>query len=286
VATAARRLLFTQQRNISPDFSFINPNFNVVIVTRNGTTSDYHSLQAQYRAHWKRGLQALLNYTWAHAIDEVSNEINSFDLQRGNSSFDVRHNFSAAATYDVPAPRSTVLRSILRNWSLDAIVRAQSGRPVDVTAGSFVTPNGDFIFVRPDIVSGTPLYIPDPSVPGGRRFNSEAFTLPPDNPNLPGFPARQGTLSRNVLRELPLYQVDIALGRRFDITEKLKLQLKAEAFNVFNHPNFSNYDDFFFPGSTTFGVPRATLNNALLGLSALYQVGGPRSIQLSIKLSF
>ena len=124
------------------------------------------------------------------------------------------------------------------------------------------------------------MYLSDPTVAGGRRFNGAAFKVPPAG--------RQGTLGRNVLRGLPLSQVDFALRRQFRLTERLNLQFRAEAFNVLNHPNFGA------PGTsvtapTTLGVPGQMLTNSLGGLSglnALYQIGGPRSLQFAVKLQF
>ena len=280
VASAGRRLLTTQRLNSKPDFSPVNPNFDQVFVTSNGPTSDYHSLQAQYKARFQRDGQALVNYTWSHAIDEVSDEISNL-FERGNASFDVRHNLSAALVYNVPTPTSRgVIHRILRDWSLYSIVTAQSGRPVNIRAGSrrIVTSDGGVLSARPDVIAGVPLYVSDPTVPGGRRFNAAAFRNPPTG--------RQGSFGRNVLRELALYQVDVALRRNFNFGEKMKMQLKVEAFNVLNHPSFSRYNSNFTPGSATFGVPSSTLNNALIGFSSLYQIGGPRSIQLSLRLSF
>jgi len=180
-------------------------------------------------------------------------------------------------SYNVPTARAgKVGRAVLGNWGLDAIIHAQSAYPVDLSAGTVVI-NGESISIRPDLVAGVPLYLSDPTVPGGRRFNSAAFKVPPAG--------RQGTLGRNVLRGLPLSQVDFALRRQFHLTEHLKLQFRAEAFNIFNHPNFGT------PGTsvtapTTLGVPSQMLTNSLGGLNALYQIGGPRSLQFAMKLQF
>jgi hypothetical protein len=265
-----------------------NSNFATILYTWNGPTSDYHSLQAQYKARFKRGLQALVSYTWSHAIDDVSSDIGSLVLSRGNADFDVRHNLSAAVTYDLPTPTNTpILKHMLGNWFMDGIVHAQTGRPLNVSGGSTII-DGATMSVRPDYVLGQPLYIYDPSVPGGRRFNPAAFTTPPFNPAYPTA-RQQGNFGRNVLRELPLTQIDFSLGRNFKLMENLKLQFKAEMFNAFNHPMFSGYGTTFTTPST-FGVPTQTLRYGLssqgTGLSSLYQMGGPRSVQLSLKLTF
>ena len=114
-------------------------------------------------------------------------------LSRGNADFDVRHNLSAAVTYNLPSPNGApVLKHVFGNWFVDGIVHAQSGLPVNVTAASYTVVDGMYVYVRPNYVPGQPLYIYDSSVPGGRRFNSAAFTTAYD-PAYPDIRSR-GTL--------------------------------------------------------------------------------------------
>jgi hypothetical protein len=199
----------------------------------------------------------------------------------------VRHNLSAALTWALPAMRTGgILRPLLRDWSIDAIVHAQSGLPQNIFGfgGTVVLEDGRSVNPRPDVVPGEPYYLDDPSVPGGRRFNAAAFRAPQPNPATPNVPV-QGNFGRNVLRGLPIYQTDLAVGRTFAIARGLRAQIKAQAFNVFNHPMFGNYG--LQPNvPATFGVPSATLSRGLGGLSALYQLGGPRSMQFSLRLLF
>ena len=78
--------------------------------------------------------------------------------------------------------------------------------------------------------------------------------------------------------------MNLAVRREFPIHERLKLQFRAEAFNIFNHPNFGSIDAEF--GSSTFGQATATLANSLGIQNPLYQTGGPRSMQFALKLVF
>jgi hypothetical protein len=290
VGNASRRLLTSQTHNQPQNGTSgprPNPNFGEIMYTTNGPTSDYHALQTQYQRRLTRGLQALVSYTWAHAIDEVSIEAFDYSLLRGNSDFDVRHNLSAAATYQLPRIlRDTFLDPIFRDWSVDMIIHAQSGYPVDVFGGTSFSlrEDGSRLRVRPDVIPGVPLYTQDPNVAGGRRFNSAAFVAVPNRPGTT-VPSRPGSLGRNVLRELPIYQVDLALGRKFPMGEKWRVELKGEVFNVSNHPNFALYGGIFTTPST-FGVPSRTLNQGLGGLNALHQIGGPRSMQFSVRISY
>ena len=125
-------------------------------------------------------------------------------------------------------------------------------------------------------------------MPGGHRFNPAAFTNVPVDAN--GFAARQGTFGRNVMRGFGETQLDFGIHRKFNFTERVGLQFQAEFFNIFNHPNFGSVDGYLgdYPGA--FGQATSTLAHSLgsetVGFNPLYQVGGPRSIQLALKLIF
>jgi len=100
----------------------------------------------------------------------------------------------------------------------------------------------------------------------------------------------QGNFGRNVLRGFGAWQADVGVQRQFHVTEKVGLRFRSEFFNIFNHPNFGNpYNLLTTP---LFGVSPQTLATSLGsggangGLNPLYQVGGPRSIQLALKLVF
>ena len=299
VGSAGRRLLTTVTLNQQIGLTGSRPNssFGDLSYVTNGPSSDYHALQAQYQHRLSHGLQTLLNYTWSHAIDEASEEVAYFPtLARGNASFDIRHNFSAAVTYDLPRISATTsftrfLRAVVGGWSVSSAIYAMSGRPLDIVAGNVFHPDGSLDTGRPDLILGVPLWIKDPTVPRGQRLNPAAFAYPPPDPTWPGFDnffARQGTLGRNVVRLPGVYQVNASISRRFALSERLSLQLAADAFNLFNHPTFSDYDYFFYPGTTSLGVPYSTLDSSLGtgGASPLYQLGGPRSMQFSARLRF
>jgi hypothetical protein len=279
VGNAGRRLLL--QRTLSPRASGINPNFVFIYPTSNGATSDYDALQVQFQSRLARGLQALASYTWSHAIDTVSQDSkfqpNAFALLRGNSEFDIRHNFTAAVTYDIPALHgNTVARALLSDWSVDTRVYAQSALPLEITRGTIRAPDGSSVPVRVNLLAGVPLYLKDSTVPGGRKINNAAFSAP--------LAGQLGNLGRNVVRGFGAWQIDMALRRQFNLGEKLKLQMRAEAFNVLNHPNFGSVNTSLT--SSTFGQATNMLGSQLGGLSALYQIGGPRSFQFALKLMF
>ncbi|HEX7330624.1 MAG TPA: TonB-dependent receptor [Pyrinomonadaceae bacterium] len=276
-----------------------------VIISRNTATSDYHSFQAQFQRRLSKGLQALASYTWAHSIDIASNDSSNFNTpstrvdprtDRGPSDFDVRHAFNSAVTYDIaPLFKEGVGNAIFRDWSVYGLFTARSATPVNVFQSVLVPALGVIASVRPDLVEGIPVYLDDPTAPGGRRFNNTRTTVP-GNPNpqlgpfLRPFPARQGSLGRNALRGFPIHQLDFALGRKFNFGERANLQFKTEFFNVFNHPNFGDPEGLL--QSPNFGLSTAMFGRSLGsggslgGFNPLYQIGGPRSIQFSLKLGF
>jgi hypothetical protein len=295
---------------ISPLITNPNANYSSVVLIGNTASSNYNALQAQFNRRLSNGLQALASYTWSHSLDDASSGLGagtSSDQSGGGAStygpsdFDIRHTFSAALTYDAPTPKAggLLLRSLLRGWSTENIIQARSAPPVDVLNGLFNNLHSGYsLNIRPDIVPGQPFYLSGSQCsvlflsqcPGGRGFNPAAFTNPPVDSN--GYPLREGDLSRNALRTFGMTQWDFAVHRDFPIHESLKLQFRAELFNVLNHPNFGpQLGDLSNP---QFGVTTQMLGTSLSGggnvgggaLSTLYQVGGPRSIQLALKLTF
>ncbi len=298
VAALGRRLLHEKALVsgnpllLAPEKSDIN--FTIVYATNNAAQSDYHALQMRFHRRLAGGLQAQAAYAWSHSIDTASSDsvgglrsqLIDLDQGRGPSDFDTRHAATVALSYDLSrASRNVFGAAALRNWSVDAIFRARSGRPVNVTY-DFSLLELDFPnLLRPDLVPGAPLYIKDATAPGGWRINREAFRFPQEGERL-----RQGTLGRNALRGFGFSQVDVAMSRQFTLTDRLNIQLRAELFNLFNQPNFGdpvgNFTSRYF--GQAIGLWGRSLGSGGVngGLSPLYQVGGSRSLQLGAKLRF
>lgn len=277
-----------------------NANASEFTVAQNGLTSDYNSMQIAFQRKLTRGITALASYTWAHCVDYGSqNQLFAYD--RGNCDFDVRHSLSTAFSYDVPSVgRNRFAKGFLDHWGLDGRLTARTAFPITLNGNENVnTVTGQAMFSGLDLVSGQPVYLygancatvlqglgdlaPTQGCPGGHAINPSAFALPPIDP-ITGNPTRPGNAPRNFLRGFDAVQVNLAVRREFPIHEGLKLQFRAEAFNIFNHPNFGSINSFF--GETTFGQATSTLANSLGVLSPLYQMGGPRSMQFALKLAF
>ena len=259
----------------------------LIFATRNADWSNYNALQVQFQRHMARNLQVLASYTFGKSLDTNSvdnkGDITSTSLKNinvandyGPSDFDVRHSFAAAVSYQLPSSKGNKIAQALSNgWAVYGILHASSAEPFDLY--------GEY-GKRPNIVHGVPFYVRDPAQPGGWRLNAAVFTSAPAGV--------QGDLGRNYFRGYPIDQTDLAVSRRFRLSDRLSLYFRIEYFNVFNHPMFAppsaNFNNrIYFSG---FGEITSTLNNFLYGgpgsLSPLYQIGGQRSGQLSLRLQF
>lgn len=265
-----------------------NSNFSGdFFLTRNDANSNYNALQVQYHGRPATWLQTVLNFTWSHSLDNasddvtagLSNTIISAASDYSSSSYDARRVFSGAVILAIPAAVKTGLLNIVtRDWSTDTVIVARSGFPFNAQNLLVSLDAAGFVVLRPDVVRGQPYWIMDPAVPGGQRLNPDKFVIPST--------IRQGTEARNDIPGFGLVQVDLSLARKFPINERLNLQFRADAFNLFNHPNFANPISPYIGFGPSFLQSSTMLNQGLGGLNPLFQQGGPRSLQLSLKLNF
>lgn len=263
------------------------PNLGYVDVFTNRGSASYDALQAQARSRFHQRLEGIVSFSWAHSIDNSSQDGDLFSpdaswggtVDRGNSSFDIRRSFSAALTYDLPSFERGWLHSATRGWSTSGIFLARTGFPITVYGINSYFPPGNE--TRPDILA-EPLWIPDANAPRGRMLNRDAFSMP--SAFIPG------TLGRNSIPGFGMAQLDMALQRQFALSDRWKAQLRVEAFNALNHPNFGNPDAFL--GDATFGRPVSMLDQFLgaggpsSGLAPALQIGGPRSMQIAVRFRF
>jgi hypothetical protein len=252
--------------------------------TSNGK-SDYEAMLAQYRANITSHIYGLVSYTWSHSIDNGSSDTEPFLVQpgetnandRGSSTFDVRHVFTASLGYKL----SDHLSPLLRNWTFSSTVSARSGFPFDVTAVDRSIGLGFDNSARADLVPEVPIWISNSALPGGRELNP-AFAVPVSGQN--------GTLGRDVLTGPGLFQVDASLRRQFRLFHSISAEASVSAFNLLNHPSFSNPVSYL--GSALFGQSTSTANLMLgsgsptTGLTPLYQAGGPRTVELGLHFTF
>jgi hypothetical protein len=258
--------------------------FDDINVLESRASSSYHSLQTRFQQRLSQGLSVLASYTWSKSIDDASNFFtsagdpnfpqNSYDLraERGRSNFDVRHRLSVSYAYDLPFGKGRAmlsnrgwLTSLMSGWQTFGIVTVQTGRPFTVALLSEIDNSGTGRSSlgfgandRPNVVGNPALDRRTPE----QWFDTSAFVF--------SAPGTFGNAGRNIL-EGPGYQnVNASLVKNTNFSERILLQLRAEFFNLFNHPNFNLPDNFL--GSPTFG--------------RITSAREPRHIQFGAKLMF
>ncbi len=274
-------------------------------------SSNYNAMQVSLTLRERRGFTSMINYTWSHSIDNASDgqdyvanatqPDNSFrtDLERANSNFDNRQRFVATFSYEVPNLFQRFPR-LGSGWQLNGILTLRSGNPFHVNLFDDYNGTGEF-FPRPDLVGD-----PFANTRGPDRYlNLAAFRVPctldpaGDGSAASCIPGTQhfGSLGRNSLIGPDYRNFDFSVFKTTPLTEGVKLQFRAEIFNIFNHPNFSSpllpgfSADASFNGIdpvTGRGVgflpitvtPDVGVGNPFLG------GGGSRNIQLALRLTF
>jgi hypothetical protein len=285
VASMGKKLSTLKYYSVSK----LNPQFASFTLYENGPGSSYNSLQIQYQRQMSHGLQAIASYTWAHALDwaSVDGYADVYPIIKGNSDHDVRHNFTAAAVYNLPSDYSNYLEKVmLAHWVANLWFVARTAFPYELQGPAVTDPiTGDQIYGELNWNGKNP-YVYKAGLPGGRQINPAVFSVTTS-------PLGAGSAPRNFLRGFGEAQANVALQRNFPLYERAQLQFRAEAFNITNHANFGTINNSC--GATKAGAACSnvlmgqatnTLNGGLGNLSALYQQGGPRSLQFMLKLDF
>jgi len=264
------------------NFSFPNPKFQYLDTLAPISGSVYHALQTTLRMQNQHGFSGFATYTWAKSLDDASDGIDftagaafpqdstNLRAERGPSTFDTRHRFTAALNLDLPVWNAA--GKFGSGWQLNWIASVQSGRPIPIITSNDNT--GRFYFnQRPDVVPGVNPILSHWN-PASGYLNPLAFAQPADG--------TFGNLGRNSVFGPGYRNLDFSITKNTQIVERLKLQLRAEFFNVFNHPNFSLPNGSV--GSGAAGVisttPDVAQGNPGLG------GGGPRVLQLAAKVVF
>lgn len=273
--------------------------------------SNYNALQTSFTLRNRRGWTTSANYTWSHSIDNASDgqdyvanatqpeNSHRADLERGNSNFDNRHRFVWSFGYEIPNFAKSYPR-IGDGWQLNGILTLKSGSPFHVNLFDDYNGTGEF-FPRPDLVGD-----PYAGTSGHERFlNLAAFKVPctldptGDGSAASCLPGTQhfGSLGRNSLIGPAYRNFDFSIFKTTPITEQVKVELRAEIFNIFNHPNFSSPLLPGFSADASFnGIDSVTgLGQGFLPITVTPDVGignpflgggGPRNIQFAVRLLF
>ena len=245
-----------------------DPRFGAVTQFSTGENSHYNGLQLTAMKRLEHGLQGQVNYTWSRCMDTVSN--GGFlqfsaggilsplpgELARdyGPCDYDIRHNLNAQYVYQLPIKvRNHLLAHALNGWQISGTMFWHSGIPFSVLSTPY-SANGNGIVQGSgpqfaSVVPGVPLYahhpVPGVTQPGTIQWlNPDAFTSavdPSTGQCLGGNDLQHcqfGNAGRNALRGPGFFWNDFYLTKWFPVTERVKLRVEAQFFNVFNHPNF------------------------------------------------
>jgi len=292
--------------------------------------SNYNSMQASWRINDWHGVTSTVNYAWSHSIDDASdgedyvpnasqpdNSQAPIASNRGNSNFDVRNRFTWNFIYQIPTLNRNMKR-LTGGWGLNGIVTVQSGQPFQLNYNFEDDYNGTGEgFGRPDVVGPIVYNQNDPR----NYLNLTAFAVPCTlaegtgagncqliNPANGAICTAQGigpncinsqhigNEGRNSLIGPHFRQFDFSVFKITPITERLKLELRLEAYNLFNHPNFANpYLPNFIADAAPHGINANGTSAGTLGLGATGDVGigypflgsgGPRTLQVAAKFTF
>lgn len=251
------------------------PNVTTIAYLDSGGTSNYHALQLAFERRFNKGLTINSNYTWAHGIDDVQligggrptasgygALVNNLSLERASGDLDIRQRFALMANYELPFFKSSTgfKKHLLTGWQINTIAYYQTGLAFSVT-NSAARSNTGIANDRPNqIADGS---ISNPTI--ARWFDTSAFVAQTVN--------TIGTAGRNTLTGPPRRAIDFSIFKQIKITERQRIQLRGEIFNLTNTPNFNLPDALL--GSASFG----TISTTAPGTT-------PRQIQLGIKYLF
>ncbi len=287
VGSAGRKLIYTKDINAAlpgtgsvqsrRPYNGLYPTLGAINQLESGASSDYNSLQVQLTQKMLKGLTGSIAYTYGHAIDNASEArsvVPSYSynlaLDRGNADFDTRHIVTTFVSYSAPGflPH---MKYLTQGWQFNILATAHTGLPILFRAGTDVNQDGD-TFDRINLVGDPFANVPANTSATSRNWVSRAAFASPAAGTL-------GNLGRNVIFGPSFFSIDPSAFKEFPIKERLKLQFRAEIFNVLNWTNYANPTVTFNSGS--FGTITNTRNGG--GAPGL-GFGEPRNMQLALKL--
>ena len=260
----------------------------------NNANNNFNALQTSLHRRFTRGLLFQVNYMWSHGITDASigsGESVAFEnmscraCDRSSSNIDVRHNLTANAVYELPFGTGKQFFTgglparILGGWELAGIATARTGLPVNITMSRKASAllDGNTSSQRPNLVPGVSIYAANQTI--NNWFNPAAFSAPANG--------TWGNLGRYIANGPGTYEFDTSLQKRFRLAERLALNFRAAAYNLFNHPVFSNPSGSI--GSLTgnppsvngsFGRITSIINTGAVG------TGAPRRIEFMFRAEF
>jgi len=284
IGSAGRHLFTRYQINRIDPLTGKRPlaQFSQFGLKTNDGNNTFNALQVTLERRFTNGFLWQTQYMWSHGIADSSigaGESLTFQNQscracdRSDTNIDVRHTTTSNAIYQLPFARNS---RILGGWELSGIGTASSGRPVNITLSRRANQllDGNTGSQRPNLVPGQSIYAANQTI--NNWFNPAAFAIPAAG--------TWGNLGRYVARGPGYYEIDTALQKRFALTERIGLNFRTEAFNLFNHPIFNNPSGSIGANpvspSANFGRITSILNTGAVG------TGTPRRLQFALRLDF
>jgi len=288
---------------------------NVIYWQESAANSTYNSLQASWRINGWHGLTSTLNYTWSHSIDDASDgedyvpnaaqptDSTHLNSNRGNSNFDIRNRLTWNFIYEFPHFGGS-LQKIKNGWGINGILTVQSGQPFHLIYTADDYDGSGTFFAKPDVVGPIKYNYSDPN----NFLDLSSFAVPctldgngtgaPNcvfNPTT-GNSMHFGNEGRNSLLGPNFRQFDFSIYKNTDLTERLHLELRLEAYNLLNHPNFASplYPGFLaaadfnglgLDGKSQGFYPLTVTGDVGIGYPFLGG-GAPRSLQVAAKFTF
>ena len=240
VGSAAHKLNVMLNLNQNGAFNAAYPAVGSILQLNSNGTSNYNALQAVLKMRSWHGLTAQFNYTWAHALDQVTEyrgviPFDSFNLalDYGNSDFDTRQLFSGFWTYDIPGSKHGPA-ILTHGWQFGGAVNLHTGQPFNFNAGT----QRPGLNVIADPFAGSSLIASQAANGGELWVNPAAFCVP--GPGCPGTTDPAGNLARNQYYGPGFADVDVSVFKNIPIKERVTIQLRAEMFNIFNRINLAS----------------------------------------------
>jgi Carboxypeptidase regulatory-like domain len=283
VGSAGHKLSVMDNINLDGHLDAQYPNIGSVLQLNSVGNSNYNSLQTTLRIRSWHGLSSQFGYTWAHELDTMTEYRGSiqFDytnpkLDYGSGDFDTRNNFTAFFTYDVPGS-SHGPKQLTHGWQVSSLMTFHGGQPFNFDAGT--QRPGLNLIANPFAGVSHSFSKNLGGSPGEQWINPAAFCVP-GSAGCPGTTDAAGDLGRNAFYGPGFADIDLSVIKNIAITERLKLQLRAEMFNLFNRKNLATG-----AGSVgSDGTVRDTIGdfNGAPGLGP----GEPFNLQLAAKIIF
>ena len=243
-----------------------------------GANASYHGLLLKAEHRMSHHFTLLSTYTYSHCISTwdfagelagtvYQNPLNRATGERGNCGYDHRHNLTNSLVANSPGIGSGAARLITKDWQVSPIISFFTGNPIQITDGKDISLSGQNLdrpnVILPDQVYGSPKSVTT-------YLNPAAFQCAGSNAACTVFSGQFGNLGRNSVYGPGQRNFDIAVSRRFQFTERWKMEFRSDFFNILNHANWNN--------------PTSSVTSGTFG--QIVSFGSPRLIQMAVKLYF